>query len=407
MKRSYESDAVTVASVWLLAVGGSAYLILPSSIAPTIQHDLAIGPAAIGWLISIPYAAEVLASVPTGAVLSRLNRRRVLAAAVVGIAIACFWGWQAGASGNYSSFLASRFLGGAAFAVLWIASIDLVTREVSEYTTTAVAIYTTSGPAGLAVGLATAPVLTAVSGWPGTFGIFGGVLVASLLLSWTALPRRAAETVETDGSTTVQPPTRDIVASVSTDPTALLIGLMAFTSYSLLLFFTSWMPSYLAVTFDLTLERSGLFVALFPAVGILARSGGGVFSEWFFESRRRPVVRLSFFVSLPLIVAVALVSDILLIIVLITLGGFFIQLSIGVFFTYGAELDTRYPNSTLVAFLTMAGLLGSFTAPVIAGTLIGRTGDFTAGFGYAIVLAVVGVLASWIIQSSSASDETA
>ena len=393
------SEWIVVAALWMLAVGGSAYLILPSSIAPTIQHDLAIGAAAVGWLISIPYAAEVLASMPTGAVLSRVDRRRVLAAAVLSLTVSCFWGWHAGATGNYWSFLASRFFGGAAFAVLWIASIDLVTQEISENVTTAVAIYTTSGPAGLAVGLAAAPVLARLADWPGTFAISGLVIGALLLVTWPVLPQLPLDRSTAVTSETTQPGMGVIISAVTTDRTALLVGVLSFSAFSLLLFFTSWMPSYLSVTFGLTLERSGLFVALFPAVGILARSGGGLLSDRVFEGRRRPVVRLSFFVALPLVIAIAMASEILLVLLFIVAGGFFIQLSIGVFFTYGAEIETDYPNSAFVAFLTMTGLSGSFTAPIIAGVLIDLTGTFTAAFVYAMMLAFVGTLAALTVRS--------
>jgi predicted MFS family arabinose efflux permease len=389
------TDALTVAGVWLLTVGGSAYMIVPSGVAPTIQQDLAIGAAAVGWLISIPYAAEAIASMPAGTMLSRVNRRYILTGSVLGLVGACLWGWQAGVTGNYWSFLLSRFFGGAAFVMLWIASIEVVTREINEYTATAVGVYTTSGPAGLAVGLAVTPALSPLVGWPGVFGVFGVVLCTSLLVSWKTLPSEPDNNVVAPSE---QPPIRTVLAAVSTDRTVLLIGVMSFSAYSLFLFFASWMPSYLSETFDLTLEQSGLFVALFPAVGIVARAGGGWLSDRLFEQRRRPIVRLSFFTALPTVVAVTAVSDLEAVLALIVVGGFFVQLSIGVFFTYGSELETPYPNGTLVAFLTMAGLMGSFSAPIITGALIDSTETYAAAFAYAIGLAAVGTAAALIIR---------
>ena len=398
----HESDILTVAGLWILAASGSAYLILPSSVVPTIRQELAIGAAAVGWLISIPYAAEAAASIPAGAVLSRMDRRRVLTGAVLGLVAACLWGWQAGVAGNYWSFLLSRFLGGVAFVGLWITSIDIVTSEVDEHTATAVGIYTASGPAGLAVGLAVTPVLSGFVGWPGVFGVFAGALAVSLLLSWLTLPSGTAPRPDTSAE---QPPITEVLSAVSSDRTVLLVGVMSFVAYSLLLFFTSWMPSYLTETFDLALAQSGLFVALFPAVGIVSRSGGGALSDRLFDQKRRPVVRLSFFVALPVVVAIWLASDIQVVLVLIVLGGFFVQLSIGVFFTYGAELETPYPNGTLVAFLTMAGLIGSFTAPIVTGALIDTTGTYTAAFTYAAVLAVIGAGSAWVVRKPGADSD--
>lgn len=392
------SEAVTTVSLWLLSVGASAYLILPSSVLPVIRQDLGIGTAAAGWIISIPYAAEALVSLPLGLAVTRFEGRHTVAVAALALVASSLWGWQAGVAGAYWSLVASRFVGGVAFAILWIVSIDIVTRTVEDGTATAVGVYTTSGPAGLALGIGGAPLLARAVSWPAVFAVAAGAVALSTLVFWVAVPQVRARGPRDSRSV------RTVVALVARNENLLLVGAMAFVAYSLFLFFTGWMPTYLSEIFGLSLEESGLSVALFPAVGILARSGGGFLSDYVLNERRRPVVRVSFLVSLPVVVGVAAATDVLLAVALIAAGGFFIQLGIGVFYTLGPEFATDSANSLVVGFLTTAGLLGSFTAPVVAGVLIEHTDTYTAAFGYAVALSVLGILAAWRIQARPSGD---
>ncbi|QLG60350.1 MFS transporter [Halorarum salinum] len=387
-----------VASLWLLSLGASAYLILPSSVLPVIRDDLGVGAAAASWIISAPYAAEALVSFPAGLVMARFEGRRTVAVAAAALVATSLWGWQAGVAEAYWSLVASRFTGGIAFAVLWIVSIDIVTRTVDDGTATAVGVYTTSGPAGLTFGIGAAPLLAHALSWPAVFGVLAGLVATSTLLFWFAVPRVQPRGVPDSRSVWT------VIGLVARNENLLLVGVMAFVAYSLFLFFSGWMPTYLSETFDLSLKESGLFVALFPAVGILARSGGGVVSDYVLDERRRPVVRASFVVSLPIVVGVAAATDVLLAVALIAAGGFFIQLGIGVFYTLGPEFATDNANSLVVGFLTTTGLFGSFTAPVVAGVLIERTGAYTAAFGYAVVLSALGIAVAWRIQARPGGD---
>lgn len=55
------------------------------------------------------------------------------------------------------------------------------------------------------------------------------------------------------------------------------------------------------------------------------------------------------------------------------------------------------PNvaGTAIAVLSTLGFLGSFSAPVIAGTLLGRSNSYTLAFRYATAVALLGVLLAW------------
>ncbi|WP_254544739.1 MFS transporter [Halomarina pelagica] len=392
MEKGRESPRGLLLGAWLLAVCGSAYLIAPAGILPVLTAELAIGAAAASWIVSVPYAAEAVVGLPAGRVLDRFDAGRVVTAAVVGLLVAIVWGWFAGGEGDYASFLASRFLGGMAFAALWIASIDLVGRSVDPRNeATALGFYTTSGPVGLALGLALAPVVASRVGWLATFPVQGCLLTLSFVAF--ALVGGTADPPSNDARSG---PTVGALADVLGNRRVWSVAAMAFVAYSLLLLFSGWMPSYLATTSDLSLEEGGLLVALVPALGVLSRSGGGLVSDRLMERRRRPIARASFLVVAPATAALLAVNDAVLIVILLVLVGFFVQFGIGVFFSYARDLVPDAVGGTTVAFVSTVGILGSFTAPIVAGTLIEDTGAFDAVFGYAALLAVVGLAFAWI-----------
>lgn len=370
----------------------STYLIAPAGVLPVLTAELAIGATAASWIVSVPYAAEAVAGLPVGRVLDRFDAGRVVTIAVLGLLVAIIWGWFAGGEGDYPSFLASRFLGGMAFVSLWIASIDLVSRSVDRQSeATALGLYTTSGPVGLALGLVLAPVAASEADWISIFPVIGCFLTLSFVVF--AL---VGGTVDPSPNETPSGPTVQRFTDVVGNRHVLLVAAMAFVAYSLLLLFSGWMPSYLATTSDLSLEDSGLLVALVPAIGILSRSGGGFVSDHLMDQRRRPIARASFLVVVPATAALLTVTDPILVVVLLVLVGFFVQFSIGVFFSYARDLVPDAVGGTTVAFVSTTGILGSFTAPIVAGSLIEDTGTFDAAFGYAALLAVVGLALAWV-----------
>jgi sugar phosphate permease len=171
---------------------------------------------------------------------------------------------------------------------------------------------------------------------------------------------------------------------------------MSFAAYSLYLFFNSWMPTYLNTEFDVGLVTSGVFTAVFPAIGILGRGSSGFISDRVFNGRRRPVAIGTFALTVPIVTVIASLRTALLLVAFMILAGFFVQLAIGLFYTYVQETVEDNVTGTALALFGLISFIGAFTAPAIAGVLIERTGAYLAAFGYAGLLAVIGVALAWI-----------
>ena len=380
----------------LMSVSLAAYELVPASVTPLIRESLGVSASEAGLLVSVLFGTAVLASIPVGIVLDRTNSRYAIAVAVGLLLVAGAWGWRAAAGGAYWSLVASRVLGGVAYVVVWNAGIDIVGRSFDPARRgTAVATFTASGPVGFAIGQVTGPIVAEQFGWPAIFPIFTGIACVGLLIFWP-MSRGSGHATGTAA------PTLTDLGRVVTDRRVWTVAVLGFLGYALYLFVNSWAPSYLTEELQLSLEVSGVLVALFPAVGVVSRVTGGVLSDTLFGGRRRPVVLLSFLVATPVIAGFTAIRTVPVVVAALLVAGFAIQLCLGLVFAYVRELVEPAVAATAVAFLTSVGLAGAFIAPIAAGRLIDAT-NYETAFLVAGVLGVLGALLAWYAPESESA----
>lgn len=378
-----------VAGTSLISASLAAYEIAPASVTPLVRETLGIDASAAGLIVGVMFGAAVLTSVPIGVVLDRTDSRAAIALAVGVLLAVGVWGFLAASRGAFLGVLASRFVGGVTFVVVWNAGIDIVSEAVRpERRATAVGVFTASGPVGFAVGQGAGPAVAARFGWPAVFVAFNAFAVVGLAIFWPT--SRGLGRVESG-----EPPSLGELGTLFRQRGVWLVGALGFLAYSLYLVVNTWAPSFLSEEVGMSLAASGLLAALFPAVGVLARISGGALSDLFFEGRRRPVVLASFVIAAPFVTAFA-VSRLIGVLVVALLGaGFAIQLTLGLSFAYVRELVTGRVAATAVAFQTSVGLGGAFLAPIVAGWLIDAAGYRTT-FLLAGSLSVAGVGLAWV-----------
>jgi nitrate/nitrite transporter NarK len=279
--------------------------------------------------------------------------------------------------------------------LIWSACINLIGRTFDATNrASAVGIFTTSAPAGFAVGQFTGPLIVSRFGWAAPFAVFAiPVALSGAAFHLTSrAASRADRAARADGGTTDSRPQLAEFKRVLTDRNVLSIAGMGFVAYSAYVFFNSWMPTYLTEELGFSLAASGLLVAVFPAIGVLSRSGSGLISDRFLSQRRRPIVYVAFAATLPLVGVIAFTALTPLVAGSLLLAGLFIQLGIGILFTYVQELVDSAVTATALSALTTMSAFGSFSAPVIAGYLIESTRTYLAAFGYAAVVVGLGVV---------------
>ena len=385
-----------VLSLVVLSALANAYIIVPASVLPVVMRELAIGATVAGWVVSAVFGAQIVASVPAGLALDRFDGRVVLGLATVGLAVAGVWGAASAASGDVGSLVASRLLGGAASIAVWNAGVTTIgTAFDAEHRATAVGAFTAASPAGFALGHLTGPIVAGID-WTAPFAVYGLLAVVPLVAAWVLFPESRTDGKE-DGRTRGEEANLRDLRGVFASHGVRALAATVFAAMSVYVLLNSWMPTYLAEELGASLTTGGLVVAVLPATGILSRTGGGVVSDRLFDGRRRPVVVLSFLVPLPLIGALAGLETVLAALVVLVFAGLFVQLAVGVLFTAAGESVAPAIAGTAVAVVTTAGAIGAFTAPLIAGVLVDRTGAFLPAFGYAALVGGVGLVMALVL----------
>lgn len=388
-----------VAGLFVLVASAAAYEIVPASVTPVLMAELNIGPTAAGWLVSVMLGTAVITSIPFGIGLDRTDLRWAIAGGTLALVAAGVWGWQAATEGAYHSLVASRVLGALAYVVIWNASANIVGRSFpTDSRATAIGAFTAGGTAGFALGQLGGPPVASQLGWAAIFAAFGVLAIIGFSVFWIASAR-----VEPADGDVAQPELGEF-AAVLTNWTVWHVCFIGLAGYALLFFVLGWMPTYLAEELGMSLAQSGALVALFTAVGIISRTGGGVLSDRYFDARRRPVALLAFVITTPLVAAMVFVTNLVVMLALLVLAGFFIQLVIGIVYTYVRELVAPNVAATAIATLTSVALFGAFAAPLVAGWLI-ETSGFLAAFAFAGTTAVLGVVLAWTAPRTRPLDQ--
>ena len=381
---------VLLAGLWLVGAGAGAYEIVPASVAPLVREAMGIGPTAASGLVSVMFAVAVLGSVPLGIGVDRVDTRRAMVAAVALLVVAGVWGLLAARDGDYWSLMASRVFGAVAFVTVWNAGAAAVGRAFpADVRATAIATFTTSGPAGFGIGQLSGPLVAAALGWEWTFAVYGVLALAGLAVY---LPASAGVSLKPEDEAV---PGRAEFARVLADRRVWHVSVIAFLAYALYLFVNSWMPTYLVDGLGVSLAASGALTGVFALVGVLSRISGGAISDRLFGTRRRPVVLLSFVAATPLVAALGVIEFVPALVVALLGAGFFIQFTLGLALAYARELVEEGVATTAIAVATAVSLSGAFVSPIAAAAIFERTGSYAPTFYYAVALAVLGVALSW------------
>jgi NNP family nitrate/nitrite transporter-like MFS transporter len=380
----------TIAAGWLMLLFVGAYLITPASILPLVMADLGTTEAVSAALVSMPQVTATVIGVPVGIYLDRVETRAVVPAAAAVLFAGSAGDWFAATGGHVTLLVGSRLFAGVGMFVLWVVSINVASSTVPPVRrATATSIIISGYPAGYALGQLGAPRVADVVGWPGVFPAFGGAVLLSSLGFYLVAGRVSRF------DTSSAPPTRADFGRVFRNRNVWMVVVVTVLGYSLYMMFNSWMPTYIADRFGVSLAESGAFVALFPAVGILARPAGGWLSDALLGRRRRPVFAASFAGGTVLAVAMFSSTTIAALVAMLVLAGAFIQLQIGLMYQSAQEFVDPSAAGTVVSLASVAGWLGSFVAPVAAGELVATTGTYAAVFWFAVGLGLLGLLTVW------------
>jgi len=371
---------LVLAGCFLVSTGFNAYLFAPASVVPLLVGEFGIDKPSAGLAISAVFLAWVLLQLPGGLLMDRYDNRLLVWAGAALLFVMAIAGTLAP---DYRTFLLTRFLAGGSALFLWTTGANIVDRSFpASKRAVGTGLFIASAPAGVTLAQFAGPRVAAALGWRATLLVYPTVTAAGLPFLYLLLrePVRNESRLELRG----------FLAALR-NRTVLLVSASSFCAYSLFVFFNAWMPTYGTDVLSLDLASAGALTALVPAMGLLARPGGGWLSDRI-GGRRRPVLAGTFLLALPALLGVTLVSSTLGFGAVLVLAGVGSQLGTGVFYVYVGELSAEATRGTGLAVLTTLSISGALTAPVLTGWLIEQF-SWDAAFGFGALLAVAGIVA--------------
>ena len=369
---------------------------------PTIMKEFGLDKITMGWSTSAFNWAYALFQVPGGWMADRYGARIVLAVAMT------WWSAFTAATGMAAGLLslaAARMAVGIGQSIAFPASSRAVSNWFHDRERGVVtASYLTGVRLGQALINAIGVALLAAYGWK-MFFMLVGLAPLLWLLPWNLFLGRWEVPQDKPGAV---PPRPSTVASVKAHVRLLgnrdVFGIfLGYFAYDYVWFvFTNWLPGYLSLErkfqgAELSLYSSVPFIAM--CVVILA---SGAFSDLLVRRGRNEIRVRKFFIAVGLatsllLVPAGLVEDRGTSVWLLTLSLCGLGVCPPNTWTLTQAVCSRNIVGTVSGIQNFGGNVGGILAPALTGLIVHQTNSFNLAFQVAGGIAVVGILAYWLL----------
>lgn len=341
------------------------------AIAPFLMRDLGVNYAQLGTLIGVFMVPGAFLALPGGLLGARFGDRAIV---VTGLLLLMAGGGVFAASASFATALAGRVIGGAGLALLNIQSTKIVTdwfagREIS----TAMGIFLSMWPLGMAIALATLGSLATFTSWPTaalSTVVYAGLALALFVPLYRDAPR---------GSTGGGGPARLWTISRREVNLVLLAGTAWMMINAAFVVFMSFTPTLL-MSRGRSVARAGFLVSWVSLISV----GSLPLAGWVLDRTRR-----STWVIAGASVATALVSAAVPLsepawLWMVIYGAIFAPTT-GVVALPSEILRPESRSTGFGLFYTLY-FLGMAVMPAVAGYLVDVTGSRTAPLWFGALL---------------------
>ncbi len=368
------------------------------SVFPLLEKTLHLSTPQLGLLGSSFAFVYGICSQFAGMVVDRVRRKTAILGGLSVWSVICV---ITGCFSNFRALVALRAAEGLGETFYYPASMSLISDYHGKATRSrAIGIHQTSVYIGTIAGGFFAGLIGQYYGWRWSFFVFGGLglVLGVFLRRFLREPKRgAADALEIPSGSPGNLSTPDSLRLVWTSPTVVTLMAAFLCANFVAAVLYSWMPKFVYDRFHMNLALSGLTATVFVQLASMAGSiSGGWLADWMRARRaggRMLVQAIGVFGGAPFVALCGLTQSILLLIVALTIWGFFKGLYDANIFASAFDVIRPEARGTAAGFMNTVGWLGGgATAPFIIGVVAARHG---LGFGIALaslVYLVAGVL---------------
>ncbi len=287
--------------VWIFLGISAAYLIsyfhraAPAVVGPEIIRDLAIAPAALGFLGSMYFWAYAGAQLPAGILADTWGSRKTMSVFVL---LAALGGVLFGLAPNIGLLSVGRFMVGLGVGFIYVPAVRVLTDwykpdELATYSGLLLAV----GNIGALVSAAPLVALMNVIGWRNSFMVVAVFTIAAALFTWVIVRNRPSELgFPTPRDLMGLPPAPpapkvklgEALKAVLSNRQFYLLAFLTFSYYGTLMSVGSlWAGPYLQNVYGLSKQAAGNIIMMFPLGMVFGCPLSGYLSDKILKSRKK------------------------------------------------------------------------------------------------------------------------
>lgn len=353
---------------------------------PLIRTDLHLTFSQGGIISAAGALTYTLMQLPAGYLGDRFGAKRLFIIGAIGTTVlALIFGfvteyWQAIVNQTFSGFFR---------ALLFAPGLTLITAWFpSERRATATGLFMVSGLSGHIIVDIIGPLLVAWFDWRFPFVTFASIGIIVTLVFW-----RFGKESPTTGQR--QPVNLRDIFQLFRYRLMWVCGVIQYARCAVMLGIAFWLPSLLIDEKGLSLQITGIIIALRSAI-IAPMSLVGAYTS---DRLNKPVLIIA--VSLVILAIttalIVMIDDIILLVIVIAINSIFVQMYFGPIFAVPVEILGKRTAGTSTGISNLFANIGTLTYTYLLGALKDATGSFLSGFLAVALTCVVGLFFTWLL----------
>jgi nitrate/nitrite transporter NarK len=353
---------------------------------PLIRKDLGITFTQGGVLAATNTLVYALMQIPAGYLTDRIGGKRLFFVGVFGTTILSL---TLGLVTEYWQAAINQTLAGAFRAFLFAPGLMLIAGWFPPHKrATAMGLATIGGVAGNVLLDIVGPLLVTNFDWRFCFITFStiGIISALLFLRFSKEPPGVAKKQKVE---------MHEILRLFRLRLMWLCGVIQYVRLAVVQGIAFWLPSLLIEEKGLSLQITGLIIAM-RAV-LIAPSN--VFGGYVSDHLKNPIIVITLSLSVLMITSalLAVLNNITLLLIIIAVNAIFVQMYFGPLFAVPIEILGNRISGTTTGFSNLFANLGSFTCIYLLGVLKDATGSFLLGFLAITTACVIGLLSTLVL----------
>jgi MFS family permease len=340
------------------------------------SFDISFGTASL--IIVMQLAGTALSSVPTGFLIDRVGRRKVV---IAGPLLSAISSVLTATAGSFPELLLWRFVNGWATGMWTMGRITMIADAGGSSRGRQITTLFSFDNAGRLVGPAAGGLLAAM--WDVRLPFYVHALLSLLAVIPSLRMADSSATSETSADHAASAATkRALYLSLLTFPIMVLFLTYFSTSLTRGALFSGSMNFYAVYAYDISAETVGYMAAAVSAVGIPVQIGAGHIMDRF--GRKATIVPGFALLGLSLVLMAAITAlnlSFSYFLVAIIVVGLAMSLTGGSMQTLGSDVAPAHARGTFFGIWNTVGQFGTFLSPAIFGLLTEYAGS-TAAFGF-------------------------